>query len=351
LASHGLVRAGAYSWAILGLLALAVIAAIVVGRLAVVVVPLVLALFPAAVLSPLTRRLRGWGVPPALASLLVILATLGLVGAVFTFIVPQVQRELGDVGTSIQQGYAQISRFLESGPFGLAPIQLDQLINQLPQRLGQAEGLGGRALEIFSVVAEGFAGFVFLLFALFFYLKDGPKIGKWLRSLFPASAQTDAEHIGGIVWLTIGGYIRGQLIVALVDATFIGIGLVALRVPLALPLAVFVFFGSLFPIVGAIASGAVAVLVALATDGVTKAVLVLVLIVAVQQLESHILAPVVLGRSTQMHPLAVISALTAGAVLLGVLGAFIGVPVAASAARAIGYLRGREPPPDATRPA
>ncbi|MGH8932414.1 MAG: AI-2E family transporter [Egibacteraceae bacterium] len=345
LASHRLVRAGAYSWAILGLLGLVVVGAIVLGRLMVIVVPLVLALFPAAVLSPLTRRLMDRRVPPALAALLVLFGALGLVAGVFTFIAPQVQRELGDVGASLQQGYGQIGQFLQSGPFGLAPINLDQLVGRLPEQLGQVEGLGGRAIEVVSLVAEGFAGFVLLLFALFFYLKDGPKIGAWLRSLFPAPAQDDAEQIGGVVWLTIGGYIRGQLLIALVDAVFIGIGLFALRIPLALPLAVFVFFGALFPIVGAIASGFVAVVVALATEGVTRALLVLLLIVAVQQLESHLLAPIVLGRSTQLHPLAVISALTAGGVLLGVLGAFIAVPVAASVARAIGYLRGREPAP------
>jgi predicted PurR-regulated permease PerM len=343
LSAHSLVRAGAFAWAVIGVLALAVLAVIALGRLYVVVVPLVLALFPAAVLTPLTRRLVDRRVPPALASLLVLLGTLGLIAALFSLLAPQVREELGNVGMSLQQGYEQVGRFLASGPFGLDPIPLDPLMARVREQLGQTDGLAGRALEFANVVLEGFAGFVLLLFALFFYLKDGAKIGLWIRSLFPEPAQDDAERIGGIVWLTIGGYIRGQLLIALVDATFIGIGLFALRVPLALPLAVFVFFGALFPIVGAILSGAIAVLVALATGGLTKALLVLALIVGVQQLESHLLAPIVLGRSTQLHPLAVISALSAGAVLLGVLGAFVGVPVAASVARAIGYLRHREP--------
>ncbi|MGH8908371.1 MAG: AI-2E family transporter [Egibacteraceae bacterium] len=341
LSDHRLVRAGVYAWATIGVLALAVVGAIVVGRLTLVVVPLVLALFPAAVLAPLTRRLVDRRVPPGLASLLVLLGSLGLIAALFSLIAPQVRAELGNVGASIQQGYAQVEAFLDAGPFGLDPIPIDGVIAQAREQLGQVGELSGRALEVANVVLEGFAGLVLLLFALFFYLKDGAKIGRWLRSLFPEPAQQDAERIGGLVWVTIGGYIRGQLLIALVDATFIGIGLFALRVPLALPLAVFVFFGALFPIVGAIASGAVAVLVALATSGVTTALLVLVLVVAVQQLESHLLAPIVLGRTTQMHPLAVISALTAGGVLLGVLGAFLGVPVAASIARAIGYLRSK----------
>jgi predicted PurR-regulated permease PerM len=277
-----------------------------------------------------------------LAALLVLLGTLALIAALVAVIAPQVERELGDLGASIERGYSQVEGFLSAGPFGLQPIPLDQLVDRAREQLVRAEGAGTRALEVVNVVIEGFAALVFTLFALFFYLKDGAKIGRWLRSLFPEPAQEDAERIGGLVWGTIGGYIRGQLLIALVDAICIGIGLSVLRVPLALPLAVFVFFGALFPIVGAIASGTVAALVALATGGGTKALLVLALIVTVQQVESHLLAPIVLGRTTRMHPLAVISSLTAGAVLLGVLGAFVAVPVAASIARTIGYLRHRQ---------
>jgi predicted PurR-regulated permease PerM len=341
LAQHRLVRAGAYAWAGIGVLILLYVLSIVLGRLTVVVVPLVLALFPATVLAPGVRWLVRRQTPPAVAALMALIAMLGLVTALFAFLVPQVQQELGALGASLQQGYAQVERFLHEGPLGLAPIELGALIQQAQDRLGQSEGLASNVLEVANVVVEGFAGTLFMLFALFFYLKDGPKIGRWLRSLFPVPAQDDAEAVGGIVWLTIGGYIRGQLVIALVDAVCIGIGLVILRVPLALPLAVLVFFGALFPIVGAILSGTVAVLVALATNGVTDALLVLALIVGVQQLESHLLAPIVLSRATQMHPLAVIASLTAGGVLLGVLGAFVAVPVAASLSRVVGYLRKR----------
>nr|MBA2578793.1 AI-2E family transporter [Euzebyaceae bacterium] len=157
----------------------------------------------------------------------------------------------------------------------------------------------------------------------------------------PRRARADAEAIGARVWFTIGAYIRGQLVIAVVDAVLIGLGLWIVGVPLALPLAVLVFFGGLFPIVGAVAAGIVAVLVALATGGLTSALIVLAIVVAVQQVEGHLLAPIVLGKATELHPVAVIAALTAGAVLLGVLGAFLAVPIAASATRAVGYLRTR----------
>jgi predicted PurR-regulated permease PerM len=344
LSNHRLVRAGAYSWAVIGLLAVTYALFTVLGRLTVVVVPLVLALFPATVLAPGVRWLVRRKTPPAIAALMGLVALIGLLTALFAFLVPQVQQELGALGRNLQEGYTQVEQFLANGPLGFAPIELGSLIEQAQQRLAQSEGLAGNVLEFANLVVEGFAGILLMLFALFFYLKDGQRIGAWLRSLFPATAQDDAEVVGGIVWLTIGGYIRGQLLVALVDAVFIGLGLVILRVPLALPLAVLVFFGGLFPIVGAVLSGTVAVLVALATNGLTSALLVLALVLAVQQLESHLLAPIVLGRATQMHPLAVVAALTAGGVLLGVLGAFLGVPVAASIARAVNYLRQRTGP-------
>jgi putative heme transporter len=342
LSSHRLVRSGVYAWALIGILVLVAAVTVVVGRLTVVVVPLVVALFPAAVLTPLTRRLIGWRVPPSIAALAVLLLTVGLVTAVFMILAPQVQREIGNVGVSVRQGYTQVKDFLADGPFGLSPIQLDEVIMRAQDQLRGAQGIGATALSFVNAILEGVAELLLFLFALFFYLKDGAKIAGWLRDLFPRAAQADAEHIGGLVWNTIGGYIRGQMFIALVDASLIGIGLLVLGVPLALPLAVFVFFGALFPIVGSIIAGTVAVLVALATGGLGSALLVLALALVVFQLEGHLLSPVVLGRSTRLHPLAVIAALTAGGVLSGVLGAFLAVPIAASAARAVGYLRSRQ---------
>lgn len=342
LASHLLVRSGAYAWALIGILGLVIAAAVVVGQLAVVVVPLVVALFPAAVLTPLTRRLIGWRVPPSIAALFAILLTVGLVAGVFTVLAPQVQRELGDVGASVGQGYTRVKDFFAAGPFGLSPIELDEIITRGREQIRIPQGVSSIALNLVNRVLEAVTVFFFFLFALFFYLKDGAKIACWLRDLFPGAAQADAEQIGGLVWHTIGRYIRGQMLVALVDASLIGIGLLVLRVPLALPLAVFVFIGALFPIVGSIIAGTMAVLVALATGGGGSALLVLGLVLVVFQLEGQLLSPVVLGRSTRLHPLAVVASLTAGGVLLGVLGAFLGVPVAASIARAIGYLRGQD---------
>ncbi|MBA2530346.1 MAG: AI-2E family transporter [Euzebyales bacterium] len=341
---HPVVRLGSFAWALVGVLALSVAVAFVVGQLSIVCIPLVLALFPAAVLAPPATALKRRGFPDAAAALVTLLGFIALMALVFRLLTPSVAGQLEDLSASLEEGYAQARRFLESGPLGLDPVPVDDVIENARDRLAsEGQELGTRALEAGIVVLEGFTGLVLGLFALFFYLKDGPKIAAWVRDLFPRRFRGDAHEIGDRVWFTIGAYIRGLLVIGLVDATAIGVGLVLLRVPLALPLAVLVFFGALFPIVGAFLAGTVAVLVALATQGLPTAVAVLVLIVVVQQVEGHILAPVLLGRATELHPLAVISALTAGAILLGVLGAFLSVPVAASAARAVGYLRDRTP--------
>ena len=336
---HPLVRAGAFAWALVGLVVALVGLALAARELRIIVIPLVLALFPAALLSPLVRWLVARRLPPAVATLLVILGSLGLIAGVVRLLTPAIASEAPGLAESMQDGIAELQDYLERGPFGIDPVLITELLETgREQLISIAQQAAGDAA---TAVAEGVAGVVFLLVALFFYLKDGGRIASWLGGLFPAGIRDDAELIGGSAWVTIGAYFRGQLFIALVDAVFIGLGLALLRVPLALPLAVLIFFGGLFPIVGAFVSGTVAVLVALADRGIGVALIVLVIVLAVQQIEGNVLAPLVLGRATALHPLAVILALAAGGVLLGVLGAFLAVPVTASLARAIGHLRSR----------
>ena len=335
------VRAGVVAWAIVGILVIAAVVGVVLTRLSVVVVPLTVALFPAAVLVPPTEALRRRGMSSGLAALIVLVVSIGLLVGLFSILTPLVAAELGGLAESLEEGYAQVRGWLAER-LRIETLPLDQALEQLSEQVAaQGGNLGDRVLEAGGVLVEGFAGVALLLFSLFFYLKDGPRIASWIRSLFPRTVREEVQGIGDRVWFTIGGYIRGLLVIGLVDAVLIGTGLLVLGVPLALPLSVLVFFGALFPIVGAFIAGTVAVLVALATKGVGVALLVLLLIVVVQQLEGHILTPILLGRATELHPLAVIVSLTAGAVLFGIVGAFLSVPIAASIARALSYLRER----------
>ena len=278
--------------------------------------------------------------------MLVLLGFFGIVTAIVSFIAPQVADQFDSLEASIQEGYRQLNEFLASGPFGIEPIQLNDLVDQASARIREAAA-GGQAtdgvLSALQTVFNTATGLLLMLIVLFFYLKDGSTIAGWVKSVFPEFLHDDVEIIGQMGWNTIGGYIQGQLLVAIVDAIAIGFGLFFLGVDLALPLAVIVFFGGLFPVVGAGISGLLAALVALATNGPTTALFVVILVLVVQNVEGQFLQPLILGRALELHPLAIILALTVGGFLLGILGAFLAVPVAAAAAQTIGYLRKRIP--------
>jgi len=303
---------------------------------------LVLALFPAAVLTPLAVRLKARGLRDALVATLLVVGTLLVIGGTFAVLVPVVSGQIDDLSTEFRQGIEDLRRYLARGPFGLAPIDLNDLIDQAREQLQSADMFSSGAVSSVAGQAGRFlTGLIVFVIALFFYLKDGPELAAWLRRQFPRALRNDAAAVGDQVWTTIGSYFRGQLLVALIDATGITIGLLILGVQLALPIGVLVLFGSLFPVVGAFVSGSVAVIIALATQGVVSALIMLGIVLGVQQLEGNVLQPLILGRATQLHPLAVVGSLIAGGALFGILGAFLAVPVVASAWRTVSYLRER----------
>jgi predicted PurR-regulated permease PerM len=340
------VRAGAYAWALIGMAIIALAFGFLVALLSSVIIPLVIALFPAAVLQLPTDWLRRRGLPDWAAALLVLLGTIGVISLVVALIAPAFAGQVELLGAAIQDGYRELDVFLRRGPFGLQPIRLQDLIDQIAAQLGgsvDGSAVADNALGFARAFFTTATATLLMLIALFFYLKDGRAIARWVKTVFPVALHDDVDIVGRLCWQTIGGYIQGQLMVAVVDALFIGIGLWVLGVELALPLGVIVFFGGLFPIVGATISGFLAAIVTLASNGTGDALLVVVLVLAVQNLEGQLLQPLILGRALQLHPLAIICSLAVGGFLLGILGAFLAVPVAAASAQTIGYLRKRIP--------
>jgi predicted PurR-regulated permease PerM len=168
-----------------------------------------------------------------------------------------------------------------------------------------------------------------VLFTTFFFLRDGRRIWQFLVGLLPSIAREPLGAAGEASWSTLVSYVRATILVAFIDAVGIGLALAGLRVQLAFPLAALVFLGAFIPIVGATVSGAVAVLVALVTKDWVTALLVLAAVVLVQQLEGHILQPLIMGRAVAIHPLAVILAIATGLLLAGIMGALIAVPLVA----------------------
>jgi putative heme transporter len=338
---QALRRLGLVSWSILGIVGLLVAVGYVASLLWLVVVPLVLALFPATLLVPVTGWLKRRGAPDWAASLVTIVAGTLLLGLLIVAMIPFVAAELPEVAQSAAEGLQDIEELIQQ----VAPgTQLTDLLGSLREGTGAAGDVAGQALDAAVLAFETLAGVLLLLVALFFYLKDGSRLMRGMTRLMPRDIRPRAEGAARRAWETVGAYFQGQLFVALVDAVLIGLGLYLLGIPLALPLAVLIFFGGLFPIVGAAVTGSLAVLVAFAHGGLGLGLGVAALVLAVQQIESNLLEPLILGRVLDLHPLVVILAITAGALLMGVLGAFLAVPVAATVSRTAQYLLGEEEP-------
>jgi predicted PurR-regulated permease PerM len=329
------VRIALLIWSIIGGLILLWASLRVLDLIRLAVVPLVLALFPAALLSPLSDRLQR-RMPPAAAAGLVLIGFIVALFGTLWLIGWLLVDEAPAVVDAVEDAYEDVVTFAEDR-FDVTIPALDEALDRAQEWATGAE-LGDAGRTVATTTLELLSGFLLLLVALFFYLKDKGKIFRFLVELSPPPAREHVAEVGHRVWATLGGYFQGQLVVAAVDAFFIGLGLVLLGVPLALPLAVLVFFGGLFPIVGAFTAGALAVLVALADAGLGTALAVLVLNVVVQQVEGNLLEPLIVGRVTRLHPLVILAALTAGGVTLGILGAFLAVPVTACVVRAVGYV-------------
>jgi putative heme transporter len=338
---HRLVRAGVFAWSIVGLCAVLILFVNVLGMFKLVVVPLVIALFPAALLSPISEWLKARGWPPMLAAATVVLSFLVALSAVLGVLGWLIAGELGDVLDTVEVAYDD-ARAWVSDRFGWELPVAQELVENVQNWASDLDA-GSTASSVAFTTIEVLSGLLLGLIAVFFYLKDGDRIAGVALQITPQRLRNDVAEVIRRVWATLGGYFRGQIVVAAVDAVFIGLGLFLLGVPLALPLAVLVFFGGLFPIVGAFTAGAIAVLVALADGGIGLALAVLALNVVVQQLEGNLLEPLIVGRATELHPLLILVALTAGAVTLGILGAFLAVPITASIMRAVTYVLERDP--------
>ena len=246
---------------------------------------------------------------------------------------------VAEIGRNASSGIAQIGRWLGGPPLNLAQSQLDDGLRALTQRLQQSvDAIASGVLTGVGAIASSVITGLLALVLAFLFVKDGPRFLPWLRSLAGPAGGGHLSEVLLRVWRTLAGYMYTQAIVAFIDGALIGIGLLIVGVPLALPLAVLTFIGGFIPIVGALVAGAIAVLVALVSNGFTAALIVLGIIVAVQQIEGNVLQPVLQARSLNLHAAVVLLAVTAGSSLYGIAGAFLSVPVVAAAAVVLRYL-------------
>lgn len=334
----GLRGAAAWSWRFLLVVAALAVVLYIISKIWVGVLPILLALIISSVLWPPVRWLRAKGLPPALAVLLVLLGAVAIFSAIIAAISPSVAGQGREVVARASEGLDAILDWLAGPPANLQIEQLNEYVDQVTTWLqSQAAALASGAWSTIATVGSILTTLALALVLTFFFLKDGPAFMPWLRRAVGPSAGMHLTEALARVWHTLGGFLRGQAIVAAVDAIFIGIGLVLLGVPLAIPLAIITFFLSFIPIVGAVVAGALAVLVALVSQGFTIAVWTLGLILLVQQAESTFVSPTVQSRAVKIHPVLVLLGVAAGGTTWGILGAFLAVPVIACVLAVVRY--------------
>ena len=311
----------------------------VIGRLWVIVLPVVLALILATVLWPPVAFLRRKGWPPALAALTVVLGALAALTGIIALITPPVADQIQEIAVAASDGLTRIQDWLTGPPLNLSEDQISAARESLSDRLqDSASVIASGVVTGVTAVGTALVGLFIVLFLTFFFVKDGPRFLPWLRRSVGERAGRHLDAVLRRCWRTLGGFIRSQAAVGLIDAVLIGIGLLILGVPLVLPLMVLTFFGGFIPIVGAFIAGALSVLVALVTEGPTTALIVLVIVFAVQQIEGNVLQPMLQSRSLRLHEGVILLAVAAGSSLYGVTGAFLAVPIVAIAAEVFRYL-------------
>jgi len=337
----GIRVAGAWSWRLIGIVILSAIAIYLVGLLHIVVIPVLVATLLSGLLTPMKNRLTRAGLPKILAVLITFLGLLIAIAALIVLVVLTLRAGAGDFAARAARSYQNLLGFLAQSPLGISSSDVAKAIDEGTKTLESHSGqvLSG-ALAGASTVSDILVGLLLALFTTLFFLIDGPGIWRWCVRLFPHRARAAVNGAGAAAWLSIGEYARVQVVVALIDAVGIGLGAFLLHVPFYVPLAVLVFLGAFIPVVGAVVTGALAVVVALVYNDPINALFMLGVVILVNQVESHILQPLLMGGAVRLHPVGVVLAVATGSLVAGIAGAVFAVPITAALNSAVRYIAG-----------
>ena len=346
---YGLRVAAGYAWRTIAVAAAVYLVFVALGRVSFVAVAVFVGLLITALLRPLTDWLAQWlprGAAVAIALIQAIVVVSGVVTFVATSAVGQFGRLIGQFATGIRE----MDALLSGPPLRLPTGQLNRLASQAVSWLAANRGeVAARAANEAGVVAELFAGLTLAIFCSLFFLHSGERMWGWVLGQLPVRrSRWDAAARAG--WTAFAGYTRGVVFVAVSNATLVGIALVLLKVPLALPLSLLVLMGAFIPLIGAPIALAFATLVALAGRGPLTALAVLVLIVVIGQIEGHVLQPMIMSRAVKLHPVVVAVSVACGTVLAGIIGAVVAVPMVAVAWATFAQLRLSDPEAEAPDP-
>ena len=350
---RGIRVAAAWSWRMIVITVAVVGGFYLLSYLSNVVIPAIIALLLTALLQPAASWLRRHGVPRTLAALFMVVLGVVVVAAVLAGVITSFVNGFSDLSDNVAAGIQKIQQWLHTSPFHLSDKQINSALKAAQEWISShRSAVTSGALSTATTVGEVVVDLFLILFTTFFLVRDGRPIWNFLLQLgLPRAARPAVDDAGSASWRSLVAYVRATVLVAFIDAVGIGIGIVAVGVPysLAIPLAALVFLGAFIPIVGATVSGVVAVLVTLVTQGLIPAIIVLAVVLGVQQLEGHILQPLIMGRAVAIHPLGVILSITGGIAIGGIFGGLIAVPFIAVMNTAIKRLvarqRHREPAP------
>jgi putative heme transporter len=361
-------RLGVTSWRLIGIGLVLAAAFWLLAKLWVIVLALAVAVLFARALNGPAEWLRRRGLPPALVAATVIVGFGLLMAGIVASLVPAVAAEFDDLGPTVDDAVDDIERWLvEDSPFDVSRQDVEDFRDQADDRVSDyLSSSSGTLINGTMVVFEVVTALVLALITSFFILKDGGRFGQWTVSLLPERHRPLVTRLGSRAWRTLGGYLRGSAMLGLIEGTIIGLTVFLVGGHLAVPVAVVTFFAAFIPFAGAIAAGLLAVLVTLVTAGVGAAIVVGIVALVVQQFDNDLLAPLVFGRSLELHPLIVLFSLAGGGALLGPIGAVFAVPVSAVIINVIAEARAAsvehrpllepapdpdddpDPPPDAT---
>jgi putative heme transporter len=305
-------------------------------RIPLLTVALAVAVLLAALAAPISGALRRVGLRPALSALMAVLALAVVLLGIGFLVGFRIVSAMRDLTRPLAAAIDRIRVWLIEGPLGLDPQQVAEIRNEIVTRLYEAgpSPSAGAGMAVYALGAT-----ILVAFLVFFFLKDGDRMWAWLLQRVPERRRAQVDGAGRSAWTTLAYYVRGTVVVATIDAVGIGAGLLVVGVPLWMSLTLLTFVGAFIPLLGATVSGAVAVMVTLVTNGTTDAIIVLVVVLVVQQVEGNLLQPLIMGRALKLHPAAILVAVTAGGLLLGVAGALLAVPFMAVTYRVLEYVR------------
>ncbi len=326
----GVEIATQWSWRLLVIAAAGFVGIWLLRYFSEITVPLAIAVLGTALAVGTVDWLDSKGLPRIAATALVVIGMLvGLVGAL-ALVGTQLASQVSELKSNVVEGIDQIQSWAMTGPLNLTDTQIQAWIDQAKASITNSDtSVLTTVTSVGTTLTHIVAGFFIALFASFFFLYEGERIWSWVVALFPKAARDKVHSSGQTAWASLTAFVRATIIVALTDAIGIAFGAWVLGVPLTFAIGVLVFLGAFIPIVGALLSGMVAVLVALVAQGPVVALIMLAVVILVQQIESHVLQPFLMGKLVAVHPLAIILAIAGGIAVAGIVGALIAVPLAA----------------------